>query len=88
METELGWLIELAVQHLESPVFADLCFPERGTAETRSWCSFWFLLTRSEAEAWLSLLGSVTTVANPILPNWTAGGSMRCLQVDRAATAS
>ena len=70
-----------------SLVFTDLHVPERGTAENFSWCSCWsFLLTQAEAEAWLSLLGCVTAVANPTLPNWTAGVSMRCLRVDRAAT--
>ena len=35
-----------------------------------------------EAEAWLSLLGHVTTVPNLTLPNWTAGVSVWCLLVD------
>jgi hypothetical protein len=42
----------------------------------------------SEAEAWLSLLGHVTAVANWTLPNWTVGVSGRCLGVDRAAAAN
>ena len=53
-------------------------FTERGTAENFSWCSCWsLLLNQAEAEAWLSLLGHVTTVANPTLLNWTAGVSMK-----------
>jgi hypothetical protein len=35
----------------------------------------------------VALLGCVTTVANLTLPNWTAGVSTKCLQVDRAAAA-
>jgi hypothetical protein len=31
------------------------------------------------------LLGPATTAANPTLPNWTAGVSMKCLQVNWAA---
>jgi hypothetical protein len=38
--------------------------------------------------SWLSLLGPVTAVANLTLPYWTAGVSVKCLQVDGAATAS
>ena len=55
-ETELGLVIAVAVQHLLVLSFADLCFPERGTAENfSSRCSSWLLLvTRVEAEAWLS----------------------------------
>ena len=45
------------------------------------------LVPPAEAEAWLSLLDHVTTVANPTLPNWTAGVSVRCLLVDQAAAA-
>ena len=61
------------------PVFPDLHFPERGTAEN-FWCFCWsLLLTCAKAEAWLSLLGHVTTVANPTLLNWTAGVSVKCL---------
>ena len=57
-------------------------YPERGTAEN-FWCFCWsLLLTFAEAEARLSLLGHVTAVANPTLPNWTAGVSVRCLRVD------
>lgn len=41
----------------------------------------------AEAEAWLSVLGPVTIVAYPILPNGTAGVSVKCLPVDQAATA-
>ena len=33
----------------------------------------------AEAEAWLSLLGHATTVANLTLLNWTAGVAMKCL---------
>ena len=61
------------------------CFPGSVTAETFSWCSCWSLLpTRAEAEAWLSLLGHVTAVVNPTLPNLTAGVSVRCLPVDHS----
>ena len=64
METELGLLVQLAVQCCGSPVFADLCFPERGTAEN-FWCPCWsLLLILAKTETWLSLLGHVTTVAN------------------------
>ena len=42
----------------------------RGTAENFSWCSCWsLLLTQAEAEAWLSLLGPITSVANLTLLN-------------------
>jgi hypothetical protein len=53
-------------------------FTERGTAEN-SWHrpSVSLMLTQAEAEAWLSLLGQVTTIANPILPNWSAGVSVK-----------
>jgi hypothetical protein len=44
------------------------------------------LLTWAKVEAWLSLLGQVSTVANLALPNWT-GVSVKCLQVDWATTA-
>ena len=65
-----------------SPDFTDLGFLERGTVEN-FWRSCWsLLLTQAEAEAWLSLLGCVTAVANPALPNWTAGLSMKCLRED------
>ena len=43
-----------------SYVFADLRFPERGTAENFSWCSCWSLLL-TQAEAWLFLLGQVVS---------------------------
>jgi hypothetical protein len=33
IKAELGLLIELAVHHLWSYIFADLSFPERGIAE-------------------------------------------------------
>ena len=59
--TELDLLIQLACG---SHIFTDLHFPGRDTAENFSWGSCWFLLlTGAEAEAWLSLLGHVTTVA-------------------------
>ena len=46
------------------PVFPDLHFPERGTAENFSWWSCWsLLLTCAKAEAWLSLLGHITAFA-------------------------
>ena len=87
MEADLGLLVQLAVQSLW--VFADLCFPKRDTDENFSWCSSWsFLLTRAEAEAWLFLLGNVTIVANQTLLNWTASVSVKCLRVNRAATAN
>jgi hypothetical protein len=50
---------------LGSHIFADLRFAERGTVKNFSWHSCWpwaLLLTSAEAEAWLSLLGGVTTV--------------------------
>jgi hypothetical protein len=56
-EAELALLIELAVQCLWPLISTDFCFTEKGTAEN-FWCSSWsFLLTRAEAETWLSLLG-------------------------------
>jgi hypothetical protein len=65
-------------------IFASL----RGTAEKFSWCpSRSLLLTWAEAEAWLFLLGCVTSVANLTLLNWTAGVSVKCLWVDWAAAA-
>ena len=84
--TGLGLLIELAC---ESGVFADLPFSEKGTAEN-FWCSSWsLLLAHVKAEACLSLLGHATTadscLLSQLLLNWTAGVSMKCLQVDRAA---
>jgi hypothetical protein len=70
-----------------SPDFTDLGFLERGTVEN-FWRSCWsLLLTQAEAEAWLSLPGHVTTVANPTLLNWTAGVSVKCMQEDQAAAA-
>jgi hypothetical protein len=88
-ETEPGLLIQLAVQHWwVSVVFAGLHFPERGTTENFSLGSRWsLLLTQVEAGARLSLLGLVTTVAKPTLPNWTPGVSVRYLQLDQAAAA-
>jgi hypothetical protein len=78
-EGELGLLIELSMQCLlcnacgsTTTIFIDLCFVRRGTAGNFSWCSCWpwsLLLTQAEAEAWLSLLGHVTSLANPTLPN-------------------
>ena len=56
---ELGLLLELSVQCLLVSHFADLCFAERGTAENFSWS---LLLTCANIEAWLSLVGSATTV--------------------------
>ena len=54
--------------------------PERGTAESFSWCSCWsLLLTPAEAVAQLSLLGLITAIADTALPNWTAGVSVKCL---------
>lgn len=49
--------------------------------------SWLFLLTGAEAEAWPFLLGHASTAAIPMLPNWTAGTSLKCLRVDGAATA-
>jgi hypothetical protein len=72
MEREIGLLVQLAVQCLWDSrlVFADRCFPERGTAEDYSWnSSRSFLVTEAEAEAWLSLLGYVTADTNPTLPD-------------------
>ena len=44
------------------------------------WHSCWsLLLTQAEVEAWLSLLGHVTAVANLTLLNWTAGVSVKWL---------
>ena len=71
-ETELGLVVQLAVVMLVG-LFVDCRSPERDTAENFSWSSCWSLLTRAEAEAWLSLLGRATAVANLILLNWTAG---------------
>ena len=80
----LGWRLCLASG---SPDFTDLGFLERGTVEN-FWRSCWsLLLTQAEAEAWLSLPGHVTTVANPTLLNWTAGVSVKCMQEDQAAAA-
>jgi hypothetical protein len=45
------------------------------------------LVDLCQAEAWLSLLDHITAVANPILPSWTAGVSVKCLQMDQAAAA-
>jgi hypothetical protein len=57
------WVTELAVLLLW--VFAYLRFPERGIDKNFSWCSCCsFLLTQAEVEAWLSLLGHATAVAN------------------------
>jgi hypothetical protein len=36
MEAELDLLVQLIVQACGSHIFADLCFPERGTAENFS----------------------------------------------------
>ncbi len=85
---EPGLLIELVVQHLWVSCLSYLCFSEKGIDQSLSWCSFWFLLlTGAESEAWLSLLGFVTTVASPTLLNWIFGVSMKGLWVNRAATA-
>ena len=52
---------------------SSLIFTSLREAQLRtSWCSCWsLLLTGTEAEAWLSLLGHVTTVAYLTLLNWT-----------------
>ena len=45
-------------------------------------------MTRADsAEAQLSLLGHATAAAMPTRPNWTAGISVKCLQVERATAA-
>ena len=68
--------------------FAYLYFHERGTGENSSWCPFRpLLLIQSQAEAWLSLLGLVSSLAKQTIMNWTAGVSIKCLQVDPAASA-
>lgn len=64
-EAELGLLIELLCRACVSPVFTDLHFAERGTAENSCRSSWSLRLTGAEAEAWLSLLGHVTTFTNP-----------------------
>ena len=48
---------------------SELYFPERGTLEKFFWHSCWpwsLLLISAETEAWLSLLGLITAVANPV----------------------
>ena len=85
---DIAWLAVRArcaiiVGLMSSLLFANLSFLQRDTTENFSKCSYWsLLLTRVEAEAWLSLLNHVAAVANLTLPNWTAGASMRYLQVD------
>ena len=60
----------------------------KGTTKNFSWPpSESLLLTQAKAEACLSLLGHVTAVANPTLPNWTAAIFMRYLWLDQAAAA-
>jgi hypothetical protein len=81
MESELGLLVQLAVQRLWVLCLPDLCFTERDTAENSWHSSCSLLLTCAEVEAWLFLLGQVTIVANPTLPNWTPGVSVKCLCV-------
>ena len=44
------------------------------------------LVLPAQAEAWLSLLG-VTAVANWTLPDWTVSVSLKCVLVDRGASA-
>ena len=74
MEAELGLLIELAVQCLH--------FPERGTANS-SWS-----LQMAQCQGWgLAVSARWLVFAIPMLPNWTAGVSVRSLWVDRAAAA-
>jgi hypothetical protein len=68
MEAELDLLILLAVQHL-SWIFVDLCFAETGTAKNVWWFCRSLVLTHSESEAWLSLLGSATA-ADSYLLSW------------------
>ena len=86
METELGLLVKLAVLHLwvAQSLLIFVCQREAQSF----WRSCWSLLltwAEAEAEAWLALLGRVTAVANS--GYWTAGVSVKCLQVDRAAAA-
>lgn len=62
-ETEFALLVQCV-----SCVFTVLHFHKRGTAKNFSWYSCWsFLLAL--AEAWLSLLGPITSVANLTLLN-------------------
>ena len=69
-------------------IFTNLYFHERGIAENFSWCSCWSILqTPAEAEAWMSLLDCVTMIANATQLNWSADVSVKCLQVDWAASA-
>lgn len=70
---------------------ATLPFAERGTAKNSCWS---LLLTCTQAEAWLSLLGSASgvdlvwiCVYQPTLLNWTADASVQSLPVDQAAAA-
>ena len=86
-ETEIGLLVQLAVQCL----FIDLHFPERGTAKENSCCPSWyFLLTRAKAEAWLSLTDSATSADSCLLSwlYWTGLLMYLCFQVDLAAPAN
>ena len=82
-EAELGLFIELTVQRLWVLHLSDNLFPERGTAENFSWCSWssWlFPMTGADsAEVWLFLLGPATTAAIPTQLNWVAGVSVKCL---------
>ena len=64
-----------------------LCWSSLPWERHSSYPSWSLPLTQAEAEACLSLLDHVTPVVNPALPNWTAGASMNCLQVDRATAA-
>jgi hypothetical protein len=71
----------------------DLWFPERGTAEIYSRCSFWSLLmTQVKAEAWLSLLGHHCCWPNftkldcwCIREKFASGSSCCCQPVSRTA---
>jgi hypothetical protein len=57
--------------------FGDLCFHERGTVKNFSWSpSGCLLLTRAEAGAWLSLLGSTATAALCVLSQLYGTGQL------------
>ena len=86
METELGLLVQLAVQCLLILCLHwSLLRGERNSWESLLVFLLSLLLTQAEVEAWL---GCVITVANPTLPSWTGGVFMEGLPVDWAAAAN
>jgi hypothetical protein len=87
-DRDRAWLAGTASCAVLMGLSFPLIFTSLREAQPRTWCSCRsLLLAQAEAEAWLSLLGPITPVANPTLPNWTAGMSRKCLRVDRAAAA-